>query len=55
VWLNPLLRFDGFEPTASGIRAMRPHVDAFRPMHNIHTLTDFARALSHPEPSRRAA
>ncbi|MBK7660894.1 MAG: VWA domain-containing protein [Betaproteobacteria bacterium] len=55
VWLNPLLRFDGFEPTASGIRAMRPHVDAFRPMHNIHTLTDFARALSHPESSRRAA
>lgn len=55
VWLNPLLRFDGFEPAASGIRAMRPHVDAFRPMHNIDTLTDLARALSHPEPARRAA
>lgn len=55
VWINPLLRYDGFEPAASGIRAMRPHVDAFRPMHNIDTLTDLARALSNPEPVRRAA
>ena len=55
VWLNPLLRYDGFEPAASGIRAMRPHVDAFLPMHNVDTLTDLARALTHPEPARRAA
>ncbi len=55
VWLNPLLRYGGFEPAASGIRAMRPHVDAFLPMHNVDTLTDLARALAHPEPSRRAA
>ena len=27
LWLNPLLRFDGFEPRAGGIRAMLPHVD----------------------------
>jgi hypothetical protein len=55
VWLNPLLRYGGFEPAASGIRAMRPHVDAFRPMHNIESLADLARALAHPEPARRAA
>ncbi|MFM8700634.1 MAG: vWA domain-containing protein, partial [Hyphomicrobiales bacterium] len=30
VWLNPLLRFDGFEARASGIRAILPHVDEFR-------------------------
>jgi uncharacterized protein with von Willebrand factor type A (vWA) domain len=45
VWLNPLLRYDGFEPRASGIAAMRPHVDAFIPMHNIETLGGLAAAL----------
>jgi uncharacterized protein with von Willebrand factor type A (vWA) domain len=46
VWMNPLLRFDGFEPRASGIAAMRPHVDAFLPMHNLASLADLARELS---------
>ena len=27
IWLNPLLRFDGFEAKARGVRAMLPHVD----------------------------
>lgn len=48
VWLNPLLRYAGFAPEASGIAAMRPHVDAFLPMHNIATLRDLAAALEHP-------
>ncbi len=47
LWLNPLLRFDGFEPRASGIAAMRPHVDAFLPMHNLASLADIARELAH--------
>src|SRR5690606_23772037 len=38
VWLNPLLRFEGFEPKSSGIRAMLPHVDDFRPAHNLESL-----------------
>jgi hypothetical protein len=46
VWLNPLLRFEGFEPRATGIAAMRPHVDAFLPMHNLATLSDLARELA---------
>jgi uncharacterized protein with von Willebrand factor type A (vWA) domain len=45
VWLNPLLRFDGFEPRARGVRAMLPHVDEFRPVHNLSSLTDLAAAL----------
>ena len=28
IWLNPLLRWDGFAPRARGIRAMLPHVDS---------------------------
>ena len=35
IWLNPLLRFDGFEARARGVRAMLPHVDEFRPVHNL--------------------
>jgi uncharacterized protein with von Willebrand factor type A (vWA) domain len=45
IWLNPLLRFDRFEPLAAGIRLMLPHVDAFLPAHNIQSLGDLARVL----------
>jgi len=45
VWLNPLLRFDGFEPRAAGVRALLPHVDRFLPVHNLASLADLARAL----------
>ena len=45
IWLNPLLRFEDFEPKAAGVRLMLPHVDAFLPAHNVESLTDLARAL----------
>ena len=48
VWLNPLLRFEGFEPRATGIRALLPHVDEFRPVHNLESLDDLAAALAAP-------
>ncbi|WP_294614641.1 vWA domain-containing protein [uncultured Roseovarius sp.] len=46
IWLNPLLRWEGFAPKAQGIRAMLPHVDAFRAGHSIATLEDLALAIS---------
>jgi uncharacterized protein with von Willebrand factor type A (vWA) domain len=46
IWLNPLLRFDGFEPKATGVRLMLPHVDAFVPAHNVESLADLARILA---------
>ncbi|MCW0233172.1 MAG: VWA domain-containing protein [Ferrovibrio sp.] len=46
IWLNPLLRWDGFEPKAAGIRAILPHVDDFRPVHNLSSIADLANALS---------
>ncbi|SEP00887.1 hypothetical protein SAMN04490248_11951 [Salinihabitans flavidus] len=49
IWLNPLLRWDGFAPKARGIRAMLPHVDSFRAGHNIASLEDLAGALSRPD------
>lgn len=47
VWLNPLLRYDAFAARAAGIRAMLPFVDEFRPVHNLDSLEDLARALSY--------
>ena len=46
VWLNPLLRYDAFEPLAEGVRALLPHVDEFRPVHDLASLSDLALALS---------
>lgn len=46
LWLNPLLRYDRFEPKAGGIRAMLPHVDRLLPVHNIHSLEQLTRVLS---------
>ena len=46
IWLNPLLRWDGFVPKAQGIAAMLPHVDAFRAGHSIATLEDLAIVIS---------
>ncbi len=46
VWLNPLLRYAGFQPKSQGIRAMLPHVDEFRPVHNLASLKELVAALS---------
>jgi uncharacterized protein len=46
IWLNPLLRWDGFAAKATGIRAMLPHVDSFRSSHSIASLEDLALAIS---------
>jgi len=48
IWLNPLLRWDGFAPKARGVRALLPHVDSFRAAHNIDSLTALAQALTRP-------
>jgi len=53
VWLNPLLRFDGFEPRAAGVRALLPHVDRFLPVHNLASLADLQRALRQAAASPR--
>ncbi|NKB21086.1 MAG: VWA domain-containing protein [Alphaproteobacteria bacterium] len=46
IWVNPLLRFEGFEPKSQGIRAILPHVDEFRPVHNLESLTELIEALN---------
>jgi uncharacterized protein len=46
IWLNPLLRFSGFEAKAQGIKMMLPHVDEFRPVHNLSSIEGLIKALS---------
>jgi len=57
VWLNPLLRYERFQPRSQGIRAMLPHVDEFRPVHNLASLRALVASLSDAPaaPARRAA
>jgi uncharacterized protein with von Willebrand factor type A (vWA) domain len=45
IWLNPLLRYSGFEPKSLGMKAILPYVDDFRPAHNIDNLEALARTL----------
>lgn len=53
IWLNPLLRFDRFEPKARGIRAMLPHVDEFRAAHSLDAISQLVQALSADAPDPR--
>ncbi|MEO9822550.1 MAG: VWA domain-containing protein [Paracoccaceae bacterium] len=46
IWLNPLLRWEGFAPKATGIAAMLPHVDSFRAGHSVASLEDLASVIS---------
>ena len=46
IWLNPLLRYEGFSARARGVRLMLPHVDEFRPVHSLEAIGDLVGALS---------
>jgi uncharacterized protein with von Willebrand factor type A (vWA) domain len=52
IWLNPLLRWEGFAPKSAGIRALLPHVDDFRTVHNVNSLAGLADALNRQGPRR---
>jgi uncharacterized protein with von Willebrand factor type A (vWA) domain len=54
IWLNPLLRYEGFEARPAGIRAMLPYVDAFLPVHNLASLTQLGETLGNLERPRKA-
>lgn len=48
IWLNPLLRYAGFQPRAAGIRALLPHVHEHRQVHNLNSLRALVATLSAP-------
>ena len=52
IWLNPLLRYNEFQPKSLGMRAILPHVDDFRSVHSLESLEDLAAALGQAGPRR---
>ena len=46
LWLNPLLRFDGYAPLASGAQALHRHADGMFAVHNLSRLEDLAQAMA---------
>ena len=55
IWLNPLLRYAGFAPKSLGMKAILPHVDEFRPVHNLESLKAVVAALAETGPRRLSA
>ncbi|HEY2862846.1 MAG TPA: VWA domain-containing protein [Casimicrobiaceae bacterium] len=55
IWLNPLLRYEGFEARPAGVRAMLPFVDDFLPVHNLESLKQLAGAFARPSVGRGGA
>jgi hypothetical protein len=53
IWLNPLLRYGGYQPKSMGAKAIMPHVDAFRAVHSLESLEDLAQALAKPAGTRQ--
>jgi len=52
IWLNPLLRYDQFEPRAAGVRAILEHVDDLRTVHHLDSLEQLVRTLDRSPPAR---
>ena len=50
IWLNPLLRYEKFEPRSAGMRAIVPHVDELRTVHNLESLAELTQVLSREMP-----
>ncbi|MEM7073548.1 MAG: VWA domain-containing protein [Pseudomonadota bacterium] len=50
VWLNPLLRWDGFTPRAGGMRTLLRHVDSFRACHSLDSLQSLSDVLGQSGP-----
>ena len=54
LWLNPLLRFDGFAPKSHSVRTMIQHVDHFLPIHSLQAMTDLTTSLAKMQTQRDA-
>ncbi|MDB5731954.1 MAG: hypothetical protein JWQ03_1849 [Variovorax sp.] len=46
LWLNPLLRFDGYAPLARGASVLHRHADAMLAVHNLAALDQLATSLA---------
>ncbi len=46
LWLNPLLRYDGYAPLASGAGVLHRHAHGMLAVHNLSRLEDLARSMA---------
>jgi uncharacterized protein with von Willebrand factor type A (vWA) domain len=46
LWLNPLLRFDGYQPLARGAAVLHRHAHGMLAVHNLAKLEDLAAAIA---------
>jgi uncharacterized protein with von Willebrand factor type A (vWA) domain len=46
LWLNPLLRFDGYEPAARGAAVLHRHAHGMLAVHNLSKLKDLAAGMA---------
>jgi hypothetical protein len=46
LWLNPLLRFEGYAPLARGAAVLHRHADAMWAVHNLNALEQLAASLA---------
>ncbi len=46
LWLNPLLRFEGYAPIATGASVLNQHVNGMLAIHNLSRLEELASALN---------
>ena len=46
LWLNPLLRFEGYAPTARGAAVLHRHAQGMLAVHNLSRLEDLAASLA---------
>jgi len=46
LWLNPLLRFEGYAPLARGAAALHQQVDGMLAVHNVSKLEELAASLA---------
>lgn len=53
IWLNPLMRYDGYSPLAQGARELAPHVSEMRSCHNLASIEELAEALAGRRAGRR--
>lgn len=46
LWLNPLLRFEGYAPLATGAKVLHQHADGMLAIHNLSELEQLAHAIA---------
>lgn len=54
MWLNPLLRYEGYRPTARGAEVLHRHAHGMLAVHNLESLQQLARSIAAVlQPQRR--